>query len=60
MNRTERKYGKMPYTRLVPILALTLVLVNRVMPVLDTRKSENTLMLSSPKMYRKLLADNRA
>ena len=28
--------------------------------MLDTRKSENTLMLSSPKMYRKLLADSRA
>ena len=50
----------MPYTRLVPILALTLVLVNRVTPVLDTRKSEKTLMLSSPNTYRKLLADSRA
>ena len=44
----------------MPTEAETLVFVNRVEPVLETRKSENTLMLSSPKTYKKLLAENRA
>ncbi len=56
-NRTERKYGKIVSLRFVPTEALTLVLVNSVRPAVVTRTSENTLMLSSPKMYRKLLAD---
>ena len=49
----------MAYILDVPIDALTLVLVNTVAPVEVTCKSENTLMLSSPKMYKKLLADKR-
>ena len=48
----------MAYGRLDPTDALTLVLVNRVVPVLVTRTSENTLMESSPKMYKKLLAES--
>ena len=59
MNNTERKYGKMACFSLEPTDADTLVLVNKVVPSTESiRTSENTLMLSSPNTYRKLLADS--
>ncbi len=58
INNTERKYGNIAYRNLDPTEALMLVFVNNVIPASLTRTSENTLILSSPKIYRKLLADN--
>ena len=53
----DRKYGNIAYLKPEPMDALTLVLVKIVSPVvLLTRTSEKTLIESSPKMYKKLLA----
>ena len=48
----------MAYGNFVPTEADTFVLVKIVEPVEVTLTSENTLMESSPKMYKKLLADS--
>jgi hypothetical protein len=50
----------MAYGRLLPTDADTLVLVNSVAPVEVTLTSEKTLIESSPKIYKKLLAEYRA
>ena len=49
----------MAYERLEPTEALTLVLVNKVVPAVVTRTSENTLIESSPKTIQEIVSSNQ-